>query len=146
MKTKPNSRPRRNRARTLAREPGRKEQLVHSVRLGTFRPHRIGDDRNPGGPQLHPRRTGTLVAAGMSSIAIPTPCAGDDLLFVSSGYVGDKFRPLYAPCGRVPQGDISLKPGETNNAFVAWSDPTGGPYNPRCTMREGFTCCSTADF
>lgn len=66
---------------------------------------------------------------GMSSIAIPTPCAGDGLLFVSSGYVGDKFRPLYAvrPGAR---GDVSLKPGETTNAFVAWSDPTGGPYNP----------------
>jgi outer membrane protein assembly factor BamB len=33
---------------------------------------------------------------GMSSIAIPTPCAGDGLVFVSSGYVGDKLRPLYA--------------------------------------------------
>ena len=33
---------------------------------------------------------------GMSSIAIPTPLAGDGLLFVSSGYVGDKLRPVYA--------------------------------------------------
>ncbi|MFO1460704.1 MAG: PQQ-binding-like beta-propeller repeat protein [Verrucomicrobiota bacterium] len=73
---------------------------------------------------------------GMSSIAIPTPCAGDDLLFVSSGYVGDKFRPLYA-LRPGAQGDISLKPGETNNAFVAWSDPTGGPYNPSPLYYEG---------
>jgi outer membrane protein assembly factor BamB len=27
-------------------------------------------------------------------------------------------------------GDISLKPGETTNAFIAWSAPTLAPYNP----------------
>jgi hypothetical protein len=27
-------------------------------------------------------------------------------------------------------GDISLKPGETNNAFIAWHQPTAAPYNP----------------
>lgn len=73
---------------------------------------------------------------GMSSIAIPTPCAGDGLLFVSSGYVGDKFRPLYA-LRPGALGDISLKPGETTNAFVAWSDATGGPYNPSPLYYEG---------
>jgi hypothetical protein len=26
-------------------------------------------------------------------------------------------------------GDISLKPGETSNAFIAWSDPRLGTYN-----------------
>ncbi|MBL9173734.1 MAG: PQQ-binding-like beta-propeller repeat protein, partial [Verrucomicrobiales bacterium] len=73
---------------------------------------------------------------GMSSIAIPTPCAGDGLLFVSSGYVGDKLRPLYAlrPGAR---GDLSLKSGETTNAFIAWSDPVGGPYNPSPVYYEG---------
>lgn len=73
---------------------------------------------------------------GMSSIAIPTPCAGDGLLFVSSGYVGDKFRPLYA-LRPGAAGDISLKPGETNNAFIVWSDPVGGPYNPSPLFYEG---------
>jgi len=66
---------------------------------------------------------------GMSSIAIPTPFAGDGLIFVSSGYVGDKLRPLYA-IRPGADGDISLKPGETNSAFIAWSNPVGGPYNP----------------
>ena len=33
---------------------------------------------------------------GMSSITIATPCEDDGLLFVSSGYVKDKLRPLYA--------------------------------------------------
>jgi len=66
---------------------------------------------------------------GMSGIAIPTPFAGDGFLFVSSGYVGDKLRPLYA-IRPGASGDISLKPGETNNQFIAWCNPTGGPYNP----------------
>jgi outer membrane protein assembly factor BamB len=66
---------------------------------------------------------------GMSSIAIPTPVAGDDLLFVSSGFVGDKLRPLYA-IRPGAEGDITLEDGKTSNAFIAWSNPVGGPYNP----------------
>ena len=66
---------------------------------------------------------------GMSSIAIPTPFAGAGLLFVSSGYVGDKLRPLYAVRPGAT-GDITLKPDETSNEFIAWSNPTAGPYNP----------------
>jgi len=66
---------------------------------------------------------------GMSGIAIPTPFAGNGCLFVSSGYVGDKLRPLYAVRPGA-SGDITLKPGETNNEFIAWSNPVGGPYNP----------------
>jgi outer membrane protein assembly factor BamB len=73
---------------------------------------------------------------GMSSIAIPTPCAGDGLLFVSSGYVGDKLRPLYA-IRPGASGDLTLKPGETNNQFIAWSNPVGGPYNPSPLFYDG---------
>jgi outer membrane protein assembly factor BamB len=73
---------------------------------------------------------------GMSSIVIPTPLAGDGLLFVSSGYVGDKFRPLYAVRAGA-KGDISLPTGATNSASIAWSDPVGGPYNPSPVYYEG---------
>jgi len=73
---------------------------------------------------------------GMSSIAIPTPLAGDGLLFVSSGYVGDKLRPLYA-IRPGASGDISLQPGETSNASIAWSNPVGGPYNPSPLFHDG---------
>lgn len=66
---------------------------------------------------------------GMSSIAIPTPFSGHGLLYVSSGYVGDKTRPVFA-IRPGASGDISLKPGETNNAFIAWHQPAAGPYNP----------------
>ena len=65
----------------------------------------------------------------MSSIVIPTPFSTFDLLYVASGYVGDQVRPVYA-IKPGANGDISLKPGETSNASVAWSLPQGGPYNP----------------
>jgi len=66
---------------------------------------------------------------GMSSIVIPTPFARHGLLYIASGYVGDPMRPAFAvkPGAR---GDISLKAGETSNAFIAWHIPQGGPYNP----------------
>jgi hypothetical protein len=53
--------------------------------------------------------------AGMSSITIPTPFSKFGLLFVSSGYVGDDLRPVYA-----------IKPG----GEVAWTHRQAGPYNP----------------
>jgi putative membrane-bound dehydrogenase-like protein len=73
---------------------------------------------------------------GMSSIAIPTPVAADGLLYVSSGYVGDAHRPLYA-IRPAANGDISLEPNSTHNAFIAWSDPVGGPYNPSPLYYQG---------
>lgn len=73
---------------------------------------------------------------GMSSIAIPTPVAGDGLLFISSGYVGDKLRPLYA-IRPGAAGDITLEADNTANAFVAWSNPVGGPYNPSPLHYQG---------
>jgi outer membrane protein assembly factor BamB len=73
---------------------------------------------------------------GMSGIAIPTPLAGGDLLFVTSGYVGDKLRPFYAVRSGAA-GDITLESGATNNAFIAWSNPVAGPYNPSPLFYEG---------
>jgi outer membrane protein assembly factor BamB len=66
---------------------------------------------------------------GMSSIVIPTPFSKFGLLYVGSGYVGDKVRPVFA-IKTGATGDISLKPGETNNQFIAWYQPTAAPYNP----------------
>ncbi len=66
---------------------------------------------------------------GMSSIVIPTPFSKFGLLYVCSGYVGDKTRPVFA-IRPGASGDISLKAGETNNASVAWYQPTAAPYNP----------------
>ena len=66
---------------------------------------------------------------GMSSIAIPMPFAKFGLLYVTSGYVGDQNRPVYV-IKPGATGDITLKPGETSNQFIAWYLPQGGPYNP----------------
>ena len=66
---------------------------------------------------------------GMSSIVIPTPFAQGGLLYVCSGYVGDNNRPVFA-IRPGAAGDISLKAGETQNEYVAWSEKTAAPYNP----------------
>jgi outer membrane protein assembly factor BamB len=66
---------------------------------------------------------------GMSSIAIPTPFAKFGLLYVTSGYVGDQVRPVYAVRPGA-SGDISLKADEPGNQFIAWYQPQAGPYNP----------------
>jgi outer membrane protein assembly factor BamB len=66
---------------------------------------------------------------GMSVITIPTPSAAKDLLYVSSGYVLDGLRPVYAIRAGA-RGDISLKPGEKANEHIAWCQRTAGPYHP----------------
>ncbi len=66
---------------------------------------------------------------GMSSITIATPYEHDGLLYISSGYVADRMKPIYAirPGG---DGDISLTGKETSNDFIVWSQLAKGPYNP----------------
>lgn len=66
---------------------------------------------------------------GCSSITIATPYQVDDLLIVSSGYVLDPRRPLFA-IRPGASGDISLGPDETSNEFVAWCQKKAAPYNP----------------
>jgi len=67
---------------------------------------------------------------GMSSITIATPFAEGDLLYFSSGYVGDrKSRPIYAVRAGA-SGDISLAEGATSNDWIAWCQPMASPYNP----------------
>ncbi len=74
---------------------------------------------------------GTLLweLGGMSMITIPTPCASRELLYVSSGYVADWKKPVFA-IRPGAAGDISLKSGETSNRQVAWCQKSAGPYNP----------------
>ena len=66
---------------------------------------------------------------GMSSITIATPYADSGLLYVSSGYVLDKRKPLFA-IRPGASGDISLADDETANEYVAWCQKQAGPYNP----------------
>ena len=73
---------------------------------------------------------------GMSSITIAKPYQYGNLLIVSSGYVGDKSRPLYA-IRKIAHGDISLAAGETSNESIAWSHPQAAPYNPTTIAYNG---------
>ncbi len=73
---------------------------------------------------------------GMSSIVIPTPFTRHGLLYVTSGYVGDQVRPVFA-IKPGAAGDISLKAGETSNQFIAWFHPQAGPYNTTPVVYDG---------
>src|SRR5258708_3128110 len=66
---------------------------------------------------------------GMSTIVIPTPFSKFGLLYVASGYVGDQIRPVFA-IKPGAKGDISLKPGESSNEYIASYQPVAGPSNP----------------
>ncbi|HEY5914034.1 MAG TPA: PQQ-binding-like beta-propeller repeat protein [Verrucomicrobiae bacterium] len=73
---------------------------------------------------------------GMSSITIATPYADGDLLYVTSGFIMDKKRPIYA-IRPGAGGDISLAPGQTNNASITWCQPLAAPYNPSTLVYDG---------
>lgn len=66
---------------------------------------------------------------GSSSITIPTPFARHGLLYVGSGYVLDRRRPVFA-IRPGASGDITLGDNETSNKYVAWCQKLAGPYNP----------------
>lgn len=66
---------------------------------------------------------------GMSSITIATPYAANGLLYISSGYVGDPKRPLYA-IRPGATGDLSLSAEQAGSQFIAWRLPQAAPYNP----------------
>jgi outer membrane protein assembly factor BamB len=73
---------------------------------------------------------------GMSSITIATPYEANGLLIVSSGYVLDSKRPIYA-IRPGASGDITLKAGERSNDSIAWSLPKSAPYNPSTLAYRG---------
>jgi outer membrane protein assembly factor BamB len=73
---------------------------------------------------------------GMSTITIATPYAADSLLYVSSGYVGDKLKALYA-IKPGASGDITPPAGATSGEFLAWSNPGIAPYNPSTLVHHG---------
>lgn len=65
---------------------------------------------------------------GMSNLTVPTPFVKNGLLYASSGYPGGELRPVYA-IRPGATGDVSLKPGQTSNDYIAWSQPLLGTYN-----------------
>ncbi|MCH7728381.1 MAG: alpha/beta fold hydrolase, partial [Planctomycetes bacterium] len=66
---------------------------------------------------------------GGSSITIATPYSKSGLLYVSSGYIGDRKKPLFA-IRPGAAGDISLADDETSNDHIAWCQKRAAPYNP----------------
>ncbi|MBL9124734.1 MAG: PQQ-binding-like beta-propeller repeat protein [Planctomycetaceae bacterium] len=72
----------------------------------------------------------------MSHNAIPTPFAQDGLLYVTSGHVLGKFKPLLA-IRPGAQGDITLADGATSNDYVAWCQKAAAPYNPTPVLYDG---------
>ena len=74
---------------------------------------------------------------GMSILSIPTPFAAGGLLYVTSGYVLDPLRPVYA-IRPGAAGDVSLKKGEKSNKYIAWCQPR----RDRTTRRRWFMATS----
>jgi outer membrane protein assembly factor BamB len=66
---------------------------------------------------------------GASSITIATPYAANGLLYVSSGYILDRKKPVFA-LRPGAAGDISLDADENSNQHIAWCQKQVGPYNP----------------
>ena len=73
---------------------------------------------------------------GMSSITIATPYQHDGLLYISSGYVLDPNKPIYA-IRPGAKDDISLAKEETSNEWIVWSRRDIAPYNPSTLAYHG---------
>ncbi len=107
---------------------------------------------NNGVQSYNPAGTLLWQLKGMSINTTPTPFAAGGLLYVSSGYAGDNFRPVYA-FRPGAAGDISLKPGETSNQYVAWFQQSAAGYMPSALVygdylytlySQGFLTCHDA--
>ena len=73
---------------------------------------------------------------GMSSITIGTPYSADGLLYVSSGYVGSRHKPIYA-IRPGASGDISIDETLRSNDYIVWCDWRAAPYNPTTLVYQG---------
>ena len=67
--------------------------------------------------------------SGTSDITIPTPFAGHGMVYVSSGFVMSRRKPIYA-IRPGASGDITLDDGATTGKHIAWCRPDAAPYNP----------------
>jgi outer membrane protein assembly factor BamB len=63
--------------------------------------------------------------SGGGDIQIPTPVIGNNLIYFNSAH--GRSSPILAVKTNAT-GDITLKEGETSNAFIQWSLPRGGSY------------------
>jgi outer membrane protein assembly factor BamB len=74
----------------------------------------------------------------VTGMSMPTasPLAYNGMLYVGTGSQGDANRPFHA-IRPGASGDISLKAGETSNAFIAWSQPRASGYTPSALVHDG---------
>jgi len=62
-----------------------------------------------------------------TQVKMQAPLVAHDLIYITGGYPPGRAMYAFRP-GAV--GDISLKPGEQKNDFLAWSSSNGSPYTP----------------
>jgi outer membrane protein assembly factor BamB len=68
-----------------------------------------------------------------TEVKMQAPLVANGLIYITGGY--PPGRPIYAfKTGAV--GDISLKPGQDTNEFIAWSTSRGSPYTPTPIIYE----------
>ncbi len=68
------------------------------------------------------------LAGPTSNLIIPSPIAAHGMVYVTSGYVGDRDRPVYA-IRPGAQGETSVGKEPAEHPHVAWFQPKAGPYN-----------------
>lgn len=74
-----------------------------------------------------------------TQVKMQAPLSANGLIYITGGYPAG--RPIYAfKSGAV--GDISLKPGQESNEFIAWRLSKGSPYTPTPLIYEDlfYTC------
>ena len=62
-----------------------------------------------------------------TEVKMQAPQIANDLIYITGGYPAGRAMYAFRPGAN---GDISLKPGEDKNAFLAWSSSKGSPYTP----------------
>ena len=72
----------------------------------------------------------------MTDVTVPTPIPGDDIVYVSSGGVGNNHRPVYAVLPGA-EGDITLGATQQANEYIRWYQPRVGSYNPSPILYRG---------
>jgi len=71
-----------------------------------------------------------------TTMPTPSPLAWNNMLYVGTGAQnGEASRPFFA-IKPGATGDISLAPGETSNAFVAWMQPRASGYTPSAIVHD----------
>ena len=125
----------------LAHRPRRGAQLGDAFHLAEPSAHR-DRDRRPAARSFLRSRPASCSGSSpgrLTDVSIPTPVAAHGMVYVSSGYLGNEHRPVYA-IKPGASGDITVKFGEEPSEFVAWYQPRAGSAT---TPRQSYTATTT---